>query len=214
MQSKKSCARLEKHASEYLADLFQKDGPEAAKYSGMEMDILYKSRYRHKHRDQPACICANDRKTNDEDNGTDDKVCDDILASSCNTLKCESEREADRLRSRIPGQRIPPGPSSKAPDPRVHFGNFASRDTVMKSGVDRDDLASQEGIIAFKMESAGVWDSLPTVVVKGVADYADSHKNDDFHKYAAATAACVMKAVLKEWRFIDSSWRAVPGPCT
>jgi nucleoside phosphorylase len=49
------------------------------------------------------------------------------------------------------------------------------------------------------MESAGVWDNFPCVVIKGVCDYADSHKNKKWQGYAAATAAACMKAFLKEW---------------
>ena len=53
------------------------------------------------------------------------------------------------------------------------------------------------------MEGAGAWDYIPTVVVKGVCDYADSHKNKGWQQYAAATAAACMKAVLEEWRTED-----------
>jgi nucleoside phosphorylase len=49
------------------------------------------------------------------------------------------------------------------------------------------------------MEGAGVWDAFPCVVIKGVCDYADSHKNKKWQGYAAATAAACMKAFLKEW---------------
>ncbi len=27
------------------------------------------------------------------------------------------------------------------------------------------------------MEGAGVWDEVPYIVIKGICDYADSHKN-------------------------------------
>lgn len=83
--------------------------------------------------------------------------------------------------------------------PVVHFGLIASGNTVMKSGEDRDNIAQQEGIIAFEMEGAGVWDSFPCVVIKGACDYADSHKTKGWQKYAAATAAACMKAFLYQW---------------
>ena len=53
------------------------------------------------------------------------------------------------------------------------------------------------------MEGAGVWDNFPTIVIKGVCDYADSHKNKKWQRYAAATAAACMKAILKGWRAAD-----------
>jgi nucleoside phosphorylase len=83
--------------------------------------------------------------------------------------------------------------------PAVHFGLIASGDTVMKSGKDRDDVAREAGIIGFEMESAGVWDNFPCVVIKGACDYADSHKTKAWQRYAAATAAACMKAFLGYW---------------
>jgi nucleoside phosphorylase len=82
---------------------------------------------------------------------------------------------------------------------------IASGDTVMKSAEDRDTIATRDNIIAFEMEGAGVWDNLPCVVIKGVCDYADSHKNKEWQSYAAATAASCMKAFLQEWVSADKS---------
>lgn len=87
--------------------------------------------------------------------------------------------------------------------PLIHFGLIASGDLVVKSGFHRDRVAREEGVIAFEMEGAGVWDNIPTVVIKGVCDYADSHKNKKWQRHAAATAAACMKAFLKEWRTTD-----------
>ncbi|KAJ0138661.1 Uncharacterized protein HZ326_18401 [Fusarium oxysporum f. sp. albedinis] len=95
----------------------------------------------------------------------------------------------------VPRERLEKG----ALEPRVHFGRIASGDTVMKSGEDRDHIARKLGVIAFEMESAGVWDSLPCLVVKGACDYADSHKAKATQNYAAATAAACTKAILRHW---------------
>ncbi|KAL6786626.1 hypothetical protein J3E68DRAFT_420151 [Trichoderma sp. SZMC 28012] len=75
----------------------------------------------------------------------------------------------------------------------------------MKSGEHRDRIARQRGIIAFEMEGAGVWDELPCIIVKGVCDYADSHKNKVWQPFAAATAASVMKAMLGRYTLAESS---------
>jgi nucleoside phosphorylase len=47
----------------------------------------------------------------------------------------------------------------------------------MKSGYYRDAIIAKERVIIFEMKGAGVWDNFSTVVIKGVCDYADSHKN-------------------------------------
>ena len=83
--------------------------------------------------------------------------------------------------------------------PAVHIGLIASGDTVIKSGKDRDAIARETGVIAFEMEGAGAWDNFPCVVIKGACDYADSHKNKVWQRYAAATAAACMKAFLGHW---------------
>src|ERR1700761_2968785 len=56
--------------------------------------------------------------------------------------------------------------------PTIQFGLVASGNVVMKSGRDRDNIASQEDVIAFEMEGAGVWDNFPCLIIKGVCDYA------------------------------------------
>jgi nucleoside phosphorylase len=70
----------------------------------------------------------------------------------------------------------------------------------MRSGEDRDDIAARDGVIAFEMEGAGVWENfISSLVIKGVCDYADSHKSKRWQGYAAATAAAVAKSFLETW---------------
>jgi hypothetical protein len=47
--------------------------------------------------------------------------------------------------------------------------------------------------ICFEMEGAGVMTTGQCLAIRGICDYADSHKNDDWHNYAAATAAAYTK---------------------
>lgn len=86
------------------------------------------------------------------------------------------------------------------PKPTIHIGTMASGDTVMRSGDHRDALANREKVIGFEMESAGIWDCFPCVVIKGVCDYADSHKSKLWQRHAAATAAACTKAFLTHWK--------------
>ena len=46
------------------------------------------------------------------------------------------------------------------------------------------------------MEAAGLMNGFPCLVIRGVCDYADSHKNDRWQRYAAATAASFAKELL------------------
>ncbi|EME77878.1 uncharacterized protein MYCFIDRAFT_191226 [Pseudocercospora fijiensis CIRAD86] len=80
--------------------------------------------------------------------------------------------------------------------PRLHYGNIASGDEVIKNGLERDRIASGLGALCFEMEAAGLEDSFPCLVVRGICDYSDSHKNKDWQRYAAATAAAFAREFL------------------
>ncbi|GAB1207272.1 hypothetical protein APSETT445_005985 [Aspergillus pseudonomiae] len=66
----------------------------------------------------------------------------------------------------------------------------------MKDAKTRDRLARQLGIICFEMEAAGLMDHFPCLVIRGISDYAEFHKNDQWHGYATATAAAYAKELL------------------
>jgi nucleoside phosphorylase len=79
----------------------------------------------------------------------------------------------------------------------VHYGTIASGNQVMKEGTTRDRLSSElGGVLCFEMEAAGLMNSFPCLVIRGICDYADSHKNKRWQPYAAATAAACAKELL------------------
>jgi hypothetical protein len=67
---------------------------------------------------------------------------------------------------------------------------------VLKDGSERDHLKRDMKILCVEMEAAGLMDSFPCLVIRGICDYADSHKNKKWQPYAAATAAAYMKELL------------------
>ncbi|WQF79138.1 Putative nucleoside phosphorylase domain, NACHT nucleoside triphosphatase [Colletotrichum destructivum] len=87
-------------------------------------------------------------------------------------------------------------PERTSRDPKVYHGGIASGNQVVKSAKDRDALAQELGIICFEMEAAGLMDIFPCLVIRGICDYADSHKNKQWQPYAAATAAAFAKELL------------------
>jgi nucleoside phosphorylase len=84
--------------------------------------------------------------------------------------------------------------------PKIHYGNIASGNEVMKHGITRDKIAKEEGVLCFEMEAAGLMDNFRCLVIRGICDYADSHKNKMWQPYAAATAAAFARVLLG---FID-----------
>ncbi|KAG9758873.1 purine and uridine phosphorylase, partial [Aureobasidium melanogenum] len=81
-------------------------------------------------------------------------------------------------------------------DPAVHFGIIASGNSLMKDALMRDSLGSK-GILCFEMEAAGLMNHFSCLVVRGICDYSDSHKNKEWQGYAAMTAAAYTKDLLK-----------------
>ncbi|CAG8267859.1 unnamed protein product [Penicillium salamii] len=80
----------------------------------------------------------------------------------------------------------------------IHYGAIASGNQVMRDGRTRDIIARQLDIICFEMEAAGLMDILPCLAIRGICDYSDSHKNKEWQRYAAATAAAYARELLEE----------------
>lgn len=93
-------------------------------------------------------------------------------------------------------QRVVVRPDRTSCEPVVHYGLIASGNQVIKHAKTRDRLARELGILCFEMEAAGVMDDFQCLVVRGICDYSDSHKNKQWQEYAAATAAAFAKELL------------------
>ncbi|OSS48405.1 hypothetical protein B5807_07871 [Epicoccum nigrum] len=79
----------------------------------------------------------------------------------------------------------------------VHYGTIASGNQVMKDAFERDRANAQlGGVLCFEMEAAGLMNTFPCLVIRGICDYSDSHKNDKWQPYAAGIAAAYAKEVL------------------
>lgn len=78
----------------------------------------------------------------------------------------------------------------------VHRGTIASGELVIKDARLRDELSQQYGVLCFEMEAAGVLVDFPCLVIRGISDYCDSHKNNQWHGYAAAVAAAYARELF------------------
>ncbi|KAF3931315.1 hypothetical protein ABW19_dt0204353 [Dactylella cylindrospora] len=80
---------------------------------------------------------------------------------------------------------------------QIHYSTILSGDLVMKSGKIRDAIsAKNHNALCFEMEAAGLMDTFPCLVIRGICDYSDSHKNSKWQEYAAATAAAYARELL------------------
>lgn len=80
--------------------------------------------------------------------------------------------------------------------PRIFYGTIASGNTLMKNAKERDRIGEQTQALCLEMEGAGLANDFPCLVVKGISDYCDSHKNKDWQGFAAIAAAAYAKELL------------------
>ncbi|KAJ6041312.1 uncharacterized protein N7446_010797 [Penicillium canescens] len=114
---------------------------------------------------------------------------DYIHAKSCDCLDAHSnypdtqvQREERKLYEKI----------------KVHYGPIGSADIVLRDANERDRLSEKFNLLGFEMESAGIClDKLPILPVRGICDYADSHKSKQWQGYAAAVAAVYARCLLQ-----------------
>ncbi|KAH8803357.1 hypothetical protein F5884DRAFT_847191 [Xylogone sp. PMI_703] len=78
----------------------------------------------------------------------------------------------------------------------IHYGLIASANQLMKDALIRDKLAAENDVLCFEMEAAGLMNHFPCLVIRGICDYSDTHKNKEWQGYAAMTAAAYAKDVL------------------
>ena len=84
-------------------------------------------------------------------------------------------------------------------EPRVFIAPIASANNLLKNPIKRDELRDKFGVKAVEMEGSGIadatWDyEIGYLVVRGICDYCDSNKGDNWQAYAAAVACCLYKS--------------------
>ncbi|KAF7539653.1 hypothetical protein G7054_g1964 [Neopestalotiopsis clavispora] len=84
--------------------------------------------------------------------------------------------------------------------PTIHYGLIASANQLMKDADIRDKLAHEKNVLCFEMEAAGLMNHYPCLVIRGICDYSDTHKNKQWQGYAAMTAAAYAKDILNNIR--------------
>ena len=90
-----------------------------------------------------------------------------------------------------------------------HQGTILSDNSVMKNPLERDRLSDKwHKAICIEMEASGIMKATRSLIIRGIADYADTHKNQRWQPYAAGAAAAFAREVL----FKIPPVQAVAGP--
>jgi nucleoside phosphorylase len=82
-------------------------------------------------------------------------------------------------------------------NPAIYHGLVASANQLMKDAQIRDQLAREYGVLCFEMEAAGLINHFPCLIIRGICDYSDSHKNKLWQGYAAMAAAAYATDLLR-----------------
>ncbi|KAF4947133.1 hypothetical protein FSARC_14038 [Fusarium sarcochroum] len=107
----------------------------------------------------------------------DESNCAKVCGNGPSTLKLRAERTEDK------------------DNPSIHYGLIASSNRVVKDALVRDVLA-EKGALCFEMEAAGLMNHFPCLVIRGICDYSDTHKNKEWQGYTAMVAAAYAKDLL------------------
>ncbi|KAF4960407.1 hypothetical protein FGADI_1054 [Fusarium gaditjirri] len=162
----------------YLDELKQKWPRLVPKYLRAESleDVLFKADYGHVSENKNTTDCD---VTPDSDEGEEEEE-EEEEEESCKF--CDRAKTVKR----------------KIRDMRVHYGLIASGNRVIKDATFRNKLKKDlDGVLCVEMEAAGLMNNFPCIVIRGICDYADSHKNKDWQEHAAAVAAAFAKELLE-----------------
>jgi nucleoside phosphorylase len=85
-------------------------------------------------------------------------------ASNCDEYSAELEETRDKREDS---------------DPLPHYSIITSGNNVIKHGRTREQLRLETRALCFEMEAAGLMLDFPCIIIRGVCDYADSHKNKE-----------------------------------
>ncbi|KAK2770374.1 phosphorylase superfamily protein [Colletotrichum kahawae] len=171
LETERTFEQLERRTTAILTSIQQTAAQTSGKrkrtrypHPGAAQDRLFSPTYEHRHRNDTDCGCE------------DTWICDSALDASCIELECDIHHLVTRGRLEMKKKLESEGNDAEAQEPQILIGSVGSGNTVMKSGAHRDEIAEKYDLIAFEMEVAGVWDEVPCVVIKGVCDYSNSHK--------------------------------------
>jgi nucleoside phosphorylase len=124
---------------------------------------------------------------------TDKLYRSDVIHSDADCCETATMDETSKLRSRQPR-------AAHEDDPAIHYGLIASANQVLKDASIRDKLSEEKDVMCFEMEAAGLMKDFPCLVIRGICDYADTHKSKQWQGYAAMAAAAYTKDLLSEIR--------------
>ncbi|KAH8123061.1 ankyrin repeat-containing domain protein [Trichoderma asperelloides] len=138
-----------------------------------------------------------------------------LLRTAVNNLRAGHELEGNRIQNAIDSvlakrprlQRNYKRPEASSDSLYqslvVHSADGEADCSTVCDALVRDGLIARKDVLCFEMEAAGLMNHFPCIVIRGICDYSDSHKNKVWQRYAAMTAAAYTKDLL---HYIAPNW--------
>ena len=82
-------------------------------------------------------------------------------------------------------------------NPAIHYGLIASADKLIKDASIRDKLAAEREVLYFEIEVAGLINHFPYLIIRGIYNHSDSHKNKEWQGFTAIVAVAYIKDLLR-----------------
>ncbi|WQF77432.1 Putative nucleoside phosphorylase domain, NACHT nucleoside triphosphatase [Colletotrichum destructivum] len=134
------------------------------------------------------------RKTHSRPPASTDQLYRSDFVHPCNSTAACSQECIPNIHNVVPRHKR----GEEEDDPAVHYGLIASANQVMKNAEIRDKLSREKGVLCFEREAAGLMNHFPCLVVRGICDYSDTHKNKAWQGFAAMSAAAYAKDLLQK----------------
>ncbi|OJD14564.1 hypothetical protein ACJ73_09069 [Blastomyces percursus] len=151
----------------------------ASRYTKSEYlrDVLFRADCKHIEKPDTCDISTGGNQEDDDDEEEEEEKEEEDHCIHCDQTRIVRRKPRDML---------------------VHYGLIASGNQVIKDASFRNEINKRLGgkVLCFEMEAAGLMNDFPCLVIRGICDYADAHKNKTWQEHAAAVAAAFAKELL------------------
>ncbi|RYO97164.1 hypothetical protein DL764_007368 [Monosporascus ibericus] len=113
------------------------------------------------------------KKYNRPDTSTDRLYRADVVHNDQDCCATAINNDTSKLISRL-------ARTEDEDNPAIHYGLIASANQLIKDASVRDRLSRKKDVLCFEMEAAGLMNHFPCLVIRGICDYSDTHKNKEW----------------------------------
>jgi nucleoside phosphorylase len=109
------------------------------------------------------------------------------VAGNYDCTSCDSKQTIERPERRLGNAAV-----------KIHHGTIVSSKQVVEDARTRETMAEEYGdqVLCFEQGAVGLEIDFPCIVIRGISDYCDSHRNNEWREYASGNAAAYTRNLL------------------